>query len=365
MQKARYILLFPVSFIYGIITAIRNLFYDWGFLKSNTFKEHVICVGNLSVGGTGKTPHIEYLINLLKNEKRIATLSRGYKRKTKGFMIAFDENTADEVGDEPKQFKTKFKDIVVAVDSNRVNGIKKLNKIKDKPDLYLLDDAFQHRSVKAGLNILLTDFNDLFVNDSMLPGGNLREYKSGYKRADIIIFTKTPERVSNLDMKVYSKEIQMKPYQKIFFSWLKYGDLYYYSDFNFKIDIPKQLFKFNVLVLTGIANPGPLVTYVKEYANQTVQKSFGDHHDFSVADIGELRKLFNTIAGENKLIVTTEKDYMRLLKPELMEALTGLPLFILPIEIDFKKNTEEFNETILRYARANTFYHSKYSAGNK
>jgi tetraacyldisaccharide 4'-kinase len=364
VQKARYILLYPVSLIYGIITAIRNMLFDSGILKSHSFKEHIICVGNLSVGGTGKTPHIEYLIKLLKEECSVATLSRGYKRKTSGFMIAFDENTADEVGDEPKQFKMKFPEITVAVDGNRVRGIKELLNQKNKPDLFLLDDAFQHRSVKAGLNILLTDFNHLFVHDHMLPGGNLREYKNGFKRADIIILTKTPERASNLDLKVFSKEINLLPYQKLFFSWLKYGELYYYSDVNFKFDIPNHLFKFNVVVLTGIANPKHLITYVKEYANHTFHQSFGDHHDFSVEDIEELRKIFNSIAGENKLIITTEKDYMRLLKPELQEALTGLPLFILPIEIDFKNKTEEFNETILRYARTNKIYHSKYSPGN-
>lgn len=365
MRTARYILLFPLSFIYGIITAIRNLLYDWGIFKSRSFREHIICVGNLAVGGTGKTPHIEYLIRLLKPQFRIATLSRGYKRKTKGYMIAFDENTAEEVGDEPKQFKTKFPDITVAVDANRVNGINELLKLKEKPDVILLDDAFQHRSVKAGLNILLTDFNNLFVHDSMLPGGNLREYKSGFTRADIVVITKTPERISNLDLKVYSKEINVRPYQKLFFSWLKYGDLYYFSDPAFKVDVPQQLFKFNVLVLTGIANPKAMITYIKEYANTIQHKSYGDHHDFSVADIEELRKLFNNIAGENKLIVTTEKDFMRLQKPELMDALTGLPLFVLPIEIDFKNKTKEFNETILRYARTNRIYHSKYTPGNK
>lgn len=365
MRTARYILLFPFSFLYGIITGIRNLLYDWGILKAHAFKEHIISVGNLSVGGTGKTPHIEYLVKLLKNEFSVATLSRGYKRKTKGFMICYGENTAEEVGDEPKQFKTKFPDITVAVDSSRVRGIKELLKQKEKPDIFLLDDAFQHRRVKAGLNVLLTDFKNLFVHDSMLPGGSLREYPSNYKRADIIIITKTPERITNLDLKVYSKEINLRPYQKLFFSWLKYGDLYYYTDTSFTIDVPQQLFKFNVLVLTGIANPSHMINYLKEYANTIQHKSYGDHHDFTGQDIDDLRKTFNNIAGENKLIVTTEKDFMRLTKPELLEKITGLPLFILPIEIDFKNKTEEFNETILRYARTNRIYHSKYSPGHK
>lgn len=357
--------MFPFSLLYGLITFFRNLFYDWGFFKSKVFREHIICVGNLSVGGTGKTPHIEYLVRLLKNEFKIATLSRGYKRKTSGFMLAYPENSAEELGDEPKQFKTKFPDISVAVDGNRVRGISELLKQNPKPDIFLLDDAFQHRKIKAGLSLLLTDFSSLFVNDSMLPGGNLREYQSGYKRADVIIITKTPERISNLDLKVFSKEINLKPYQKLFFSWLTYGDLYFFSDPEFKIQIPSQLFKFNVLVLTGIANPQSMVTYIKEYANNVVHQSFPDHHDFKPEDLNGLRKTFNGIPGENKLIITTEKDFMRLLKPELLELITGLPLFILPIEVDFKKQTEEFNELIQRYARTNKIYHSKYSPGNK
>lgn len=365
MKKTRYILLFPFSLIFEIITFFRNLLYDWGIFSAVSFNEHVICVGNLAVGGTGKTPHIEYLITLLKNEKKIATLSRGYKRKTEGFMIAFPENSADEVGDEPKQFKTKFPDITVAVHSNRVNGIRQLLQLNPCPNIFLLDDAYQHRRVKAGLSILLTDFSSLFVNDTHLPGGNLRESISGFKRADIVIITKTPEMATNLDLKVYSKEIDIRPHQQLFFSWLKYGQLYYHNDIHFKIDAPQQLFKFHVLLITGIANPKPLTTYIKEYANSVYSKNYSDHYDFTIGDIDELRKIFNNIVGENKIIVTTEKDYMRLLKPNLLDSLTGLPLFILPIEIDFKQKTEEFNDTILRYARTNKFYHSKYSEVDK
>jgi tetraacyldisaccharide 4'-kinase len=360
VSQARRIFFFPLSFVFGIITALRNALYDWGILQSHTFREHLICVGNLSVGGTGKSPHIEYLIRLLKDHFQVATLSRGYKRKTRGYMVAFDENTAEELGDEPKQFKIKFPGITVAVDANRLRGIKKLLQQKPKPEIILLDDGFQHRRVKAGLNILLTDFNQLYVNDGMLPGGRLREYASNSARADIIIITRTPERITNLDLKVYSKEINLLPHQKLFFSWIKYGSLYYFSDKDFKIDIPQELFKFNVLVFTGIANPKHLTTFVKEYANTMTHKSFGDHHHFSVDELVQLRKEFNNIPGENKLLITTEKDFTRLEKPELLDALTGLPLFILPIEIDFKNKTDEFNDTILRFARANPIHHKKY-----
>ena len=360
MNQVKRTLFFPISLLYGLITALRNLCYDWGILKSYNFREHVISVGNLAVGGTGKSPHIEYLNQLLKDQFSVANLSRGYSRKTRGYMEVFAENTAEEVGDEPKQFKTKFPDISVAVDADRLRGIKQLLKKKPKPEIILLDDAFQHRRVKPGLNILLTDFRNLFVNDSMLPGGFLREYPSNYRRADIIIITKTPERITHLDLKVYSKEINLLPHQKLFFSWIKFSTLHYFSDSGFTMDIPQQLFKFNVMVITGIANPYSLITYIKEYANSIVHKKFGDHHHFTIDEIEQLRKEFNTIAGENKIIITTEKDFMRLQKPELLEALTGLPLFILPIEIDFKNKTDEFNDSILRFARANPIHHRKY-----
>ena len=343
---------------------MRNVLFDWGLIKSKSFREHTICVGNLSVGGTGKTPHIEYLIRLLKGQHVIATISRGYKRKTSGFVLATHESTVDQIGDEPKQFKTRFPDVQVAVDGNRVSGIKKLMAGNEKPDVVLLDDAFQHRRLKPGLSILLTDYSNLFTRDTMLPGGNLREYKSNYRRADVIVITKTPERISNLDLKVYSKEINLLPHQKLFFSWIKYGDPYYFSDVNFTLEIHKELFKFNVLMFTGVANPKPMLNYINEYANNVVHFPYPDHYEFSVQDINELRKQFNNIAGQKKIIITTEKDFMRLKRGPLLESLTGLPLFILPIEIDFKNKSEEFNEIILNYVRTNRIYHRKYFKGN-
>ncbi|MFN6038521.1 MAG: tetraacyldisaccharide 4'-kinase, partial [Bacteroidota bacterium] len=250
-------------------------------------------------------------------------------------------------------------------DNNRVNGIKKLLSDSEKPDVILLDDAFQHRRLKPGFSILLTDFNNIFTKDSMLPGGNLREYKSNYKRADIILITKTPERISNLDLKVFSKEIKLLPHQKLFFSWIKYGEPYYFSDVNFTLEVHRELFKFNVLVFTGIANAKPMLNYIREYANNVKHKQFADHHEFSNEDIKELRKDFNGMPGEKKLIITTEKDFMRLKKDSILEELTGLPLFILPMEIDFKNKTEEFNEIILNYVRTNRIYHSKYFKDNQ
>ena len=340
------------------------MLYDWGILKSTFFKEHTISIGNLTVGGTGKTPHIEYLIKILRKEYAVSTISRGYKRKTSGFVLANHESSVDEIGDEPKQFKTRFPDVRVAVDTNRVHGIKKLLQLNEKPDIILLDDAFQHRRLKPGLNILLTDYSRLFTRDSMLPGGNLREYQSNYKRADIIVITKTPERISNLDLKVFSKEIKLLPHQKLFFSWIKYGDPYYFSDINFTLEIHKELFKFNVLVFTGIADSKPLLNFLREYANSVVNRDYPDHYEFTTVDIDELRKDFNAIKGQKKLIITTEKDFMRLKKESLIEALTGLPLFILPIEVDFKNKTQEFNEIINNYARTNRIYHSKYFKDN-
>ncbi|MFN5182268.1 MAG: tetraacyldisaccharide 4'-kinase [Bacteroidota bacterium] len=354
----------PFSIGYGLITFIRNFLYDWGILRSHSFKEHNICIGNLSVGGTGKTPHIEYIIRLLKKDYAVATLSRGYKRKTSGFVMANHQSTVDDIGDEPKQFKIKFPDIRVAVDGNRVNGIKKLLNQAEKPDVILLDDAFQHRRLKPGFSVLLTDYAKIFRRDSMLPGGSLREYQSNYKRADVIVITKTPERISNLDLKVFSKEIKLLPHQKLFFSWIKYGEPYYFSDVNFTLEVHKELFKFNVFIFTGIANPKPLLNYIKEYANQVTHRPFADHHEFTESDILEIRKDFNNLSGQKKLIITTEKDFMRLKKGKILDEFTGLPLFIIPIEIDFKNKTEEFNQIITNYVRTNRIYHSKYFKDN-
>lgn len=362
MRKIRIILLWPFSFIYGIVTALRNKFYDWKIFPSEGFDQvKTICVGNLSAGGTGKTPHIEYLIRLLKKDYRIATLSRGYKRKTTGFVLVNSDSTAQEIGDEPMQFKQKFPEITVAVDSNRARGIKKLLETENPPEIILLDDAMQHRSIKPGLTILLTEYHNLFFNDHMLPGGNLREYPSNFLRADIIIITKTPEYATNIDLRVVFKDLKPMAYQSIFFSYISYGNLYHILN---PADIIKpaiHLFRCHVLLVTGIANPQPLNTYIREYANETTHIRFPDHHKFSNGDMEQIKNKFNAIEGKNKIIVTTEKDAMRLRDPELLNTIDNLPIYILPIEITLKSKNEELNEKILTYVRTRKFHHKKYS----
>ena len=321
-------------------------------------------MGNLSVGGTGKTPHIEYLILLLKKEFYIATISRGYGRKTQGFVLSDTQSTAKDIGDEPLQFKKKFSGLRVAVDGNRVRGIKNL--LKEFPSLQtiLLDDAFQHRAVKPGLNIILTDFSKLYLNDNIMPSGSLREFKSGIQRADIIIVTKCPEILLPIERKRLLTEINPKPHQHVYFSFIKYGDFIpvigegtnplakeYYFERN-----------FSMALLTGIANTKPLEYYLKDKIKNIIPIKYNDHHHFTKADIGNIQKIFNNIVTANKIILTTEKDAMRLKNPEYAEAIKNLPLFYIPIEIEFhNKDKEAFNEKILHYVRANQKHSSIHS----
>ena len=321
-------------------------------------------MGNLSVGGTGKTPHIEYLILLLKKEFYIATLSRGYGRKTQGFVLSDTQSTAKDIGDEPLQFKKKFSGLRVAVDGNRVRGIKNL--LKEFPSLQtiLLDDAFQHRAVKPGINIILTDFSKLYLNDNIMPSGSLREFKSGIQRADIIIVTKCPEILLPIERKRLLTEINPKPHQHVYFSFIKYGDSIpvigegtnplaqeYYFERN-----------FSMALLTGIANTKPLEYYLKDKIKNIIPIKYNDHHHFTKADIGNIQKIFNNIVTANKIILTTEKDAMRLKNPEYAEAIKNLPLFYIPIEIEFhNKDKEAFNEKILHYVRANQKHSSIHS----
>ncbi len=353
------ILLLPFSLVYGGITWLRNILYDSKFLKQTTFDEvKTICIGNLIAGGAGKTPHTEYILKLLEKEHNVATLSRGYKRKTSGFFVVETNTNADQCGDEPLQIKQKFPSAFVAVDENRVKGVKKI--LADKSvDVVVLDDAFQHRKIKCGLNILLTEYDNLFCNDELLPAGRLRESKRGYLRADIIVVTKTPEYATPIDLKGVMKEVSARPYQNLFFSYLKYGHLYNLFDRKETINIPLRLFNCTVLLVTGIANPKPMLTYVKEYAEDVIHKSFPDHYHFTNEDIEQLKQSFNQIENENKIIITTEKDATRL--NYFVDELKDLAIFALPIEIDFKKQKEEFNEQITKYVRANKIYHSRYT----
>lgn len=358
------IIAFPLSFLYGAILAIRNKMYDLGIMPSKAFEVPVISVGNLCVGGTGKTPHIEYIIRLLKTEFYIATLSRGYGRKTKGFLIADTQSSSNDIGDEPLQFKRKYPQVRVAVDAERVNGIWQLQKNYPSLQSILLDDAFQHRSVKPGLNLMLTDYSKLYMNDFVMPTGSLREFRGGADRADIIIVTKCPNILLPIERKRIISEIQPKPYQRVYFSYIRYGDIIPLFGEQ-KNPFPKEFYferNYSMLLLTGIANTAPLEYYLKDKVKNIERVKFPDHHNFTKNDIQGIQKIFNNIASANKIILTTEKDAMRLRSPEYADLLKDLPLFYMPIEIDFHdKDKEEFNEQIVHYVRANQKYGSVHS----
>jgi tetraacyldisaccharide 4'-kinase len=327
-------LLFPFSILYWIVTSIRNFCYDNGILKSYLFDIPIIAVGNLSVGGTGKTPQIEYLIRLLSSNYKIATLSRGYKRKSEGFVLANDNSNVEMLGDEPFQFYKKFPDIQVAVDANRKNGIEQLLRSKNKPEIILLDDAYQHRKVKADFYILLTTYNDLFVDDYLLPTGNLRESRNGAKRASIIVVTKCPKELSEIEMKPIREKLSLEKNQKVFFSYINYDD-FVYSNSN-KIAVAEIIQKEKIL-LAGIAKPKPFFEYLNSGTDQVLE--YPDHHDFTENEIIEIKN-----KAQAKLIVTTEKDFMR-----LQGKLSENQLFYLPIKSDFIENKNDFDTSILNF----------------
>lgn len=330
-------LLFPFAVLYDIITRVRNWFFNLGILKSTSFNIPVIAVGNLSVGGTGKSPQIEYLIRLLKDNYRIAVLSRGYKRKTEGFQIVNDAHTAEDVGDEPLQFYKKFKTaITVAVDADRTNGIQQLLQLKNPPEVVLLDDAYQHRKVTASSYILLTKYNDLFVDDFLLPTGNLRESRRGAKRAKVIVVTKCPESLSKAAQEKIVRKLNPKPYQKVFFTTIAYDENLKGTN-ELTID---DLEDKEVLLVTGIANPTPLLSFLKEKKVNFKHLNFPDHHNFTQQDIENIKKSYEALASQQKIILTTEKDYMRL------EGKID-PLNYISIKSEFLNGGEQFDKAIL------------------
>ncbi len=341
------IILFPFSFIYGSVIEIRNGLYSGGLIKSNKYNIPIICIGNISYGGTGKTPLVEYLVRLLSPNNRLATLSRGYKRKSKGFIIAKNNSLTAEIGDEPKQFKTKFPELMVAACEDRCKGVSEILKSDADTNCVLLDDAFQHRSLKAGLNILLSDYNNLYTRDFVLPSGTLREHSSSAKRADIIIITKCPQALSPEERRKISNEINPSGNQHLFFSYIEYDSLKKINDFKFEKNFNS---KQTVLLFSGIANIKPLEQYFKDRKYSVISLIFKDHHQYSIQDLSKIRNTFNNIADENKIILTTEKDIMRIETPAQKEILTGLPVFYIPIKAEFfEPDKEMFNKIIIDY----------------
>ena len=343
------IILSPFPLLYGLIVMLRNIMFDLHILPQKSFKIPIIGVGNLNVGGSGKTPHVEYLLRLLNSKNNIATLSRGYGRKTSGFFLATDNSKVEEIGDEPLQMKKKYKDIIVSVDEKRSRGVKNLMQKFPALKVILLDDAFQHRYVKSGVNILLTDYYHLYSNDMMLPSGRLREFKSGAKRADIIIVTKAPAIFSPIERRRIIEELKPKPSQAVYFSYVKYGNFVSLID-NKEIKLESK--PYNILLISGIANTIAFEEYLKRQCEELLLNKFPDHYQFTTKDVENLRKTFVDLFPKNKIIVTTEKDAMRLKQPAFLEILKDLPIYYIPIEIEFhNEDKKEFDNQILTFVK--------------
>jgi tetraacyldisaccharide 4'-kinase len=339
-------LLLPFSLVYGLIVLIRNWMFDKKMLRSSTFNLPLICIGNLSLGGTGKSPMVEFLIGKLKSEFNMAVLSRGYKRKTSGYALATEESTALEIGDEPMQFFNKFPEVTVAVGEERVEAIPQILHDRPATQVILLDDAFQHRSVTAGFNILLTEFNNLYTRDWFLPTGDLRDQPKSARRADIIIVTKCPPELSLAEKDRVVREIKPGPRQHIFFTAIAYGQPYQV--------ITREVWNAEksaeVLLVTGIANPGPLKKHLEERFNGYDELAFGDHHIFTIDDLKYILKRFDQIQTTPKIILTTEKDAVRLQK--FAQQLRDLPVYVMPIQPVFLFYEEnQFTRLITTFIR--------------
>ncbi len=345
--------LLPLSWFYGIGVRFRNFLFDVGILKSQDYKVPIISVGNITVGGTGKTPHVEYLVKLLKDQFKVAVLSRGYKRKSHGYVLADKDTPMQQIGDEPYQMKQKFPSITVAVDKNRRQGIAQLTE-DDTVDVILLDDAFQHRYVKPGINILLVDYHRLIIYDKLLPAGRLREPLPGKNRADIVIVTKCPKELKPMEYRVITRAMSLFPYQTLYFSTLEYGELHPVFPQVRSNVTSSQLSNYNVLLLTGIASPRQLMEDLKSQVKSITPMTFADHHNFTHKDLQRLSATFEAMPSP-KVIITTEKDATRLndageLGDELRKA-----FYVIPVNIKFMLEQEDlFNQNIIGYVRKNS-----------
>ena len=345
----------PLSWLYGLGVGFRNLLFKLGILKSRAFDIPVISVGNITVGGSGKTPHVEYLVSLLKDKMKVAVLSRGYKRKSKGYVLANDDTTMREIGDEPYQMKQRFPELYVAVDKKRTEGIDRLThdeQTKDV-DVILLDDAYQHRYVKPGVNILLVDYHRLIIYDKLLPAGCLREPKEGKSRADIVIITKCPKDLRPMEYRVLMKALDLYPYQSLYFTTLIYDNLkQVYGTESMPINsLPNRC---NVLLLTGIASPKQMQNDLSVYNYNLSYLSFSDHHNFSKKDIRTINRKFAELPSP-KVIITTEKDVARIKFVEGLNDEVKESMYALPVRIQFMLGQEEdFNNKIINYVRKNS-----------
>ena len=344
------ILLFPFACIYGILTGLRNRLFDWRILPSCSFNIPVISIGNLSAGGTGKTPHTEYLTELLRKKYKVAILSRGYRRKTKGFIMASAEHSQRDIGDEPMQYLKKFEDVVIAVDEDRKRGILRILEGKPETEVILLDDAFQHRYVKPGKSIILTDYHHLYVDDYLMPTGLLRERATGAKRAEIIIVSKTPRVFSPITRRNLVKQLNPLPHQRLFFSYVSYEEPVPFKLCNNQKPANRKY--SYILMVAGVANSYPLQEYLRSLCNELIVIDFKDHHQYSLQDLAKINHEFQGIISKDKVIFTTEKDATRLDQEAFTSYLNELPFYYIPIRINFHDCDEiRFDKLILDYVQ--------------
>jgi tetraacyldisaccharide 4'-kinase len=338
------ILLFPLSLLYALVVILRNWCYDKKILASATFNLPIICVGNLAVGGTGKSPMVELLIRMLKDRYSTAVLSRGYKRKTKGYALAGSHTTALDVGDEPMQFHSKFPDVAVAVGEERIVAIPQLLHDRPATEAIILDDAFQHRAVSAGMNVLLTDYSNLFTRDWWLPSGDLRDAPGGYKRADVIVVSKCPENLTQDQRRDIVAEIDPLKHQQVFFTSIQYGQPYHITKRTATVINDRM----EVLLVTGIANPAPLKKWLDDKAGSYYELAYSDHHIYTIDDLKHMIRRYDQIAEPNKIILTTEKDAVRLIK--FRQELEDWPFYVLPIEPRFLFSEQpRFTDLIIKF----------------
>ena len=344
------IILFPVACLYGFIIDIRNKLFDWKILPSKTYPTPVISIGNLSAGGTGKTPHTEYLVRLLKDKYQVAILSRGYRRKTRGFIMVTPDHTQIEIGDEPMQYLKKFEDVVLAVDENRRRGIEKILEARPDTQVILLDDAFQHRYVKPGKSIILTDYHHLYIHDYLIPTGMLRERTRGAKRADIVIITKTPKVLSPITRRNLVKGLNPKQHQRLMYSFVSYDD-----PVPLKIctnQAPAASKYSYIIMVAGVANSYPYQEYLRGLCNELIVMDFHDHHRYTSRDLDKILREYQGIISKDKVIFTTEKDATRLDREEFASFMEELPFYYVPIRIKFHNCDEiRFDKLILDYVQ--------------
>lgn len=345
-------LLSPFSLLYGIGVGLRNKLFDWGILPSEQFPIPVICVGNLAVGGTGKTPHTEFLIRFLKKKYKIAVLSRGYKRKSKGFLLANSQSSSYDIGDEPYQIYSKYPDILVAVDADRRNGIRELLSLKEPPEIIILDDAFQHRYVTPSFSIVLTEYSKPFYQDNLLPFGRLRESKYGVHRGDAVVVTKCCKDIKPIEYRIIEKDMFLTAHQTVYFTSVVYGEMQPVFPGEAEpwslMDIRKN---DSVLLVTGIASPDAFIKEMKKYTDHVIPMVYPDHHFFDKQDIDQIEKKYNDITSLGKVILVTEKDAARLksAKDDIPEEVRKA-MYYLPITIDFcTRSRKEFEEMIIKH----------------